>query len=80
MVVQLSCVQLRSLFSGMIPICSFYSPEVQCYMMLAYGVSLSVEKPGGLERALSGGGVVCTAATCSGTCTTAEGVVCLLTL
>jgi hypothetical protein len=28
-------------------------------MMLAYGVTLLVEEPGGLGRALSGGGVVC---------------------
>jgi hypothetical protein len=46
---------------GMIPTCSFYSlKEVQCYMMLAYGVTLPVEEPRGLGRALSGGGVVCT--------------------
>jgi hypothetical protein len=45
----------------MIPACPFYSlKEVQGYMMLAYGVSLLVEERGGLERALSGGGVVCT--------------------
>jgi hypothetical protein len=70
----------------MIPACSFYSlKEVHGYMILAYGVTLPVEEPGGLERALSGGGVVRTmehgvgtsgtAATCSGTCATAEGVV-----
>jgi hypothetical protein len=70
----------------MIPACSFYSlKEVQGYMMLAYGVTLPVEEPGGLERALSGGSVVCTVeacigtsgttATCFGTCATAEGVV-----
>jgi hypothetical protein len=29
-------------------------------MMLAYGVTLPVEEPRGLRRALSGGGVVCT--------------------
>jgi hypothetical protein len=41
---------------GMIPACSFYSlKEVQGYMMLAYGVTLPVEGPGGLGRALSGG-------------------------
>jgi hypothetical protein len=28
-------------------------------MMLAYGVTLPVEEPGDLRRALSGGGVVC---------------------
>jgi hypothetical protein len=45
----------------MIPACSFYSlKEVQCYMMLAYGEILPVKEPGGLGRALSGGGVVCT--------------------
>jgi hypothetical protein len=45
----------------MIPACSFYSlKEVQGYMMLAYGVILSMEEPGGLGRALSGGGVVYT--------------------
>jgi hypothetical protein len=41
---------------------SFYTlKEVQGYMMLAYGVTLPVEEPGGLRNALSGGGVVCTA-------------------
>jgi hypothetical protein len=45
----------------MIPACSFYSlKEVWGYMMLAYGVSLSLEEPGGLERALYGGSMVCT--------------------
>jgi hypothetical protein len=45
----------------MIPACSFYSfKKVQGYMMLAYGVTLPVEEPRGLGRALSGGGVVCT--------------------
>jgi hypothetical protein len=45
----------------MIPACSFYSlREVQGYMMLAYGVTLPVEEPRGLGRALSGGGMVCT--------------------
>jgi hypothetical protein len=45
----------------MIPACSFYSlKEVQGYMMLAYGVTLPVEEPRGLGRALSGGGVVYT--------------------
>jgi hypothetical protein len=39
----------------------FYSlKEVQGYMMLMYDVTLLVEEPGGLERALSGGGMVCT--------------------
>jgi hypothetical protein len=46
---------------GMIPACSFYSlKEVQGYIMLAYGVTLLVEEPRGLERALSGGDVACT--------------------
>jgi hypothetical protein len=59
--------------------------EVQGYIMLAYGVTLPVEEPRGLRRALSSGGVVCTVeawhrycgttATCSSTCATAEGVV-----
>jgi hypothetical protein len=41
--------------------CFFYSlKEVQGYTMLAYGVTLPVEEPGGLGRALSGGGMVCT--------------------
>jgi hypothetical protein len=45
----------------MIPASSFYSlKEVRGYMMLAYGVSLSVEEPRGLGRALSGGSMVCT--------------------
>jgi hypothetical protein len=45
----------------MISVCSFYSlKEVQGYMMLVFGVSLPVEEPGGLGRALSGGGVICT--------------------
>jgi hypothetical protein len=48
-------------FSGMILACSFYSlKEVQGYKMLAYGVTLLVEEPGGLERALSGGDVAAT--------------------
>jgi hypothetical protein len=52
---------LDSVLSQMIPACSFYSlKEVQGYMMLVYGVSLLVEEPGGLGRALLGGGVVCT--------------------
>jgi hypothetical protein len=43
---------------GMILACSFYSlKEVQGYKMLAYGVTLLVEEPGGLGRALSGGDV-----------------------
>jgi hypothetical protein len=43
----------------MIPACSFYSlKEVQSYKMLVYGVTLLVKKPGGLGRALSGGGMV----------------------
>jgi hypothetical protein len=43
----------------MILACSFYSlKEVQGYIMLAYGVTLLVEEPGGLGRALSGGDVV----------------------
>jgi hypothetical protein len=47
------------LLFGMIPACSFYSlKEVQGYMMLAYGVTLRVEEPRGLRRALSGGDVV----------------------
>jgi hypothetical protein len=33
---------------------------VQGYMMLAYGVTLLVKEPGGLKRALSSGGVICT--------------------
>jgi hypothetical protein len=46
---------------GMIPVCSFYSlKEVQGYKMLAYGVTLLVEEPGGLGRALSGGDVAST--------------------
>jgi hypothetical protein len=45
----------------MIPTCSFYSlKEVQGYMMLAYGVTLPMEEPEGLERALPGGGLVYT--------------------
>jgi hypothetical protein len=45
----------------MIPACSFYSlKEVQGYMMLVFGVSLPVEEPRGLRRALSGGGVIYT--------------------
>jgi hypothetical protein len=45
----------------MIPACSFYSlKEVQGYMMLVHGVTLPVEEPGDLGRALFGGGVVCT--------------------
>jgi hypothetical protein len=45
----------------MIPACSFYSlKEVQGYMMWVFGVSLEVEEPGGLRRALSGGGMICT--------------------
>jgi hypothetical protein len=44
---------------GMISACSFYSlKEVQGYKMLAYGVTLLVEEPGGLGRALFGGDVV----------------------
>jgi hypothetical protein len=44
---------------GMIPACSFYSiKEVQGYKMLAYGVTLLVEEPRRLGRALSGGDVV----------------------
>jgi hypothetical protein len=40
---------------------SFYSlKEVQGNMMLVYGMSLPVEEPGSLRRALSGGGVVST--------------------
>jgi hypothetical protein len=43
----------------MIPACSFYSlKEVQGYKVLACGVTLLVEKPGGLGRALSSGDVV----------------------
>jgi hypothetical protein len=46
---------------GMTLVCPFYSlKEVQGYMMLACGVTLSMEEPGGLGRALSSGGVVCT--------------------
>jgi hypothetical protein len=42
----------------MIPACAFYSlKEVQGYKILAYGVTLLVEEPGGLGRALSGGDV-----------------------
>jgi hypothetical protein len=49
---------LLSLSFGMIPACSFYSLKVlQGYKMLAYGVTLLVEEPGGLGRALSGGDV-----------------------
>jgi hypothetical protein len=45
----------------MILACSFYSlKEVQGYKMLAHGVTLTGEEPRGLERALSGGDVVCT--------------------
>jgi hypothetical protein len=45
--------------SGTIPACSFYSlKEVKGYKMLAYGVTLLVEEPGGLGRALSGDDVV----------------------
>jgi hypothetical protein len=47
--------------SGTIPACSFYSlKEVQGYKILAYNVTLLVEEPGGLGRALSDGDVVCT--------------------
>jgi hypothetical protein len=50
--------------SGMILACSFYRlKEVQGYKMLACGVTLLVEEPRGLERALSGGDVVHTAET-----------------
>jgi hypothetical protein len=43
----------------MIPACFFYSlKEVQGYKMLAYGVTLLVEEPGVLGRALSGDDVV----------------------
>jgi hypothetical protein len=46
---------------GMIPACFFYRlKEVQGYKMLAYGVTLLVEEPGGLGKALSGGNVVST--------------------
>jgi hypothetical protein len=46
---------------GMILACSFYSlKEVQCYMMLAYGVTLLVKEPRGLGRALSVGDVAYT--------------------
>jgi hypothetical protein len=69
--VELCSTEFSFSLLGMIHACSFYSPkEVQGYMMLAYGVTLSVEEPGGLGRALSG-----TAATCSGTCAIAKGVV-----
>jgi hypothetical protein len=45
----------------MIHACFFYSlKEVQGYIMLVHGVTLPVEEPGDLGRALSGGGVVCT--------------------
>jgi hypothetical protein len=54
-------------------------------MMLAYGVTLSVEEPRGLGRAFlmavwsalwrHGIGTSGTAVTCSGTCATTEGVV-----
>jgi hypothetical protein len=45
--------------SGMIPVCSFYRlKEVQSYKMLACGVTLLVEEPRGLGRALSSGDVV----------------------
>jgi hypothetical protein len=45
----------------MIPECFFYSlKEVQSYMMFVFDVSLPGEEPGGLGRALSGGGVICT--------------------
>jgi hypothetical protein len=44
---------------GMIPTCSFYRlKEVQGYKILACGVTLLVEEPRGLGRALSGGDVV----------------------
>jgi hypothetical protein len=46
---------------GVILACSFYSfKEVQGYMMLVCGMTLLVEEPGGLGRALSGGDVACT--------------------
>jgi hypothetical protein len=48
----------------MTPAHSFYRlKEVQGYKMLAYDVTLLVEEPGGLGRALSGGDVVCTVET-----------------
>jgi hypothetical protein len=55
-------VPFSCLFSfGMIPACFFYSlKEVQGYMLLVYGATSPVKEPGGLGRALSGGGVVCT--------------------
>jgi hypothetical protein len=44
---------------GMIPACVFYRlKEVRGYKMLACGVTLLVEEPRGLGRALSGGDVV----------------------
>jgi hypothetical protein len=59
--------------------------EVRGYMMLAYGVTLPVEEPRGLRRPYlvaawsalwrHGIGTSGTAATCSSTCATAEGVV-----
>jgi hypothetical protein len=46
----------------MIPACPFYRlKEVQGYKMLACGVTLLVEEPRGLRRALSDGDVVRTA-------------------
>jgi hypothetical protein len=48
----------------MIPACSFYRlKEVQGYKMLACDVTLLVEEPRGLGRALSGGDVVRTVET-----------------
>jgi hypothetical protein len=48
--------------SRMIPACPFYRlKEVQGYKMLACGVTLLVEEPRGLRRALSDGDVVRTA-------------------
>jgi hypothetical protein len=50
--------------SRMIPACSFYRlKEVQGYKMLACGVTLLVEEPRGLGRALSDGDMVRTADT-----------------
>jgi hypothetical protein len=49
--VELCSTEFSSL--EMIHACSFYSlKEVQGYMMLAYGVTLPVEEPGGLRKGL----------------------------
>jgi hypothetical protein len=62
--VVLCCCGGCSLLSGpcgMILACSFYRlKEVQGYKMLVCGMTLLVEEPRGLRRALSSGDVVCT--------------------